>query len=163
MHFYADHAEQFLTGELLDNPGSVGASRAWTRWEPMGVVLAVMPWNLPLWQVIRFATPALMAGNTGLLKHASNVPRSVLYLDTLFERGGFPTGAFRTLLISASDVASVITDPRVLGTLNSCAIALILSTSATTVGRRRLVLKGPRGSKIRHLGGKTPPPSPRQE
>ncbi|MDZ7887016.1 MAG: aldehyde dehydrogenase family protein [Mycobacterium sp.] len=113
MRFYADHAESFLTGETLADPTSVGATRAWTVWEPLGVILAVMPWNLPLWQVIRFAAPALMAGNTGLLKHASNVPRSALYLDTLFERGGFPTGSFRTLLIGAADVAAVITDPRV--------------------------------------------------
>ena len=70
----------------------VGASRAWTRYEPLGTVLAVMPWNYPLWQVIRFAAPALMAGNSGLLKHASNVPQAALFLDTLFERAGFPRG-----------------------------------------------------------------------
>jgi succinate-semialdehyde dehydrogenase/glutarate-semialdehyde dehydrogenase len=76
-------------------------------------VLAVMPWNYPLWQVIRFAAPALMAGNTGLLKHASNVPASALYLDTVFERGGFPGGSFRTLLIGSGGVDEVIRDPRV--------------------------------------------------
>ena len=92
---------------------TVGASRAWTRYEPLGVVLAVMPWNYPLWQVIRFAAPALMAGNTGLLKHASNVPQSALFLDTLFERGGFPQGSFRALLIGGGEVGAVIADPRV--------------------------------------------------
>ena len=95
MRFYAEHAEGFLADEVLEDPTSVGASQAHTRYEPLGVVLAVMPWNYPLWQVIRFAAPALMAGNTGLLKHASNVPQAALYLDTLFERGGFPAGSFR--------------------------------------------------------------------
>lgn len=113
MRFYADHAEGFLADEPLDDPSSVGASRAVARYQPLGVVLAVMPWNYPLWQVIRFAAPALMAGNTGVLKHASNVPQSALYLDTLFERGGFPAGAFTTLLIGSAEVAAVIEDPRV--------------------------------------------------
>jgi succinate-semialdehyde dehydrogenase/glutarate-semialdehyde dehydrogenase len=113
MHFYADHAEEFLAEEKLDDPSTVNASSAWTRYEPLGVVLAVMPWNYPLWQVVRFAAPALMAGNTGLLKHASNVPQSALYLDTVFERGGFPAGSFRTLLIGSREVAAVIEDPRV--------------------------------------------------
>jgi succinate-semialdehyde dehydrogenase/glutarate-semialdehyde dehydrogenase len=113
MRFYADHAEEFLADEPLDNPAAVGASTAWTRYEPLGVVLAVMPWNYPLWQVIRFAAPALMAGNTVVLKHASNVPQAAVYLDTLFERGGFPAGVFRTLLIGSSAVADVIADRRV--------------------------------------------------
>jgi succinate-semialdehyde dehydrogenase/glutarate-semialdehyde dehydrogenase len=113
MRFYAERAEGFLADEPLADPASVGASRAWTRYEPLGVVLAVMPWNYPLWQVIRFAAPALMAGNTGVLKHASNVPQAALYLDTLFERGGFPAGSFRTLLIGSAAVADVIADRRV--------------------------------------------------
>lgn len=113
MRFYADHAEGFLAEERLDDPSAVNASAAWTRYEPLGVVLAVMPWNYPLWQVVRFAAPALMAGNTGLLKHASNVPQAALYLDTLFERGGFPAGSFRTLLIGSADVAAVLEDRRV--------------------------------------------------
>jgi succinate-semialdehyde dehydrogenase/glutarate-semialdehyde dehydrogenase len=113
IRYYADNAESFLAAEKLPDPSSVAASAAGTVWQPLGVVLAVMPWNYPLWQVIRFAAPALMAGNTGLLKHASNVPRSALYLDDLFERGGFPTGSFRTLLIGARDVAAVIEDSRV--------------------------------------------------
>jgi len=111
--FYAEHAEAFLAPEQLGDPSKVGASRAGTRWDPLGIVLAVMPWNYPLWQVLRFAAPALMAGNVGLLKHASNVPWSALYLDTLFERAGFPAGAFHTLLIPASGVERVLRDPRV--------------------------------------------------
>ncbi len=113
MRYYADHAEEFLAPETLSDPSAVNASAAGTRYAPIGVVLAVMPWNYPLWQVLRFATPALMAGNTGLLKHASNVPQAALYLDTLFERGGFPVGAFHTLLIPASGVERVLRDPRV--------------------------------------------------
>jgi succinate-semialdehyde dehydrogenase/glutarate-semialdehyde dehydrogenase len=113
MRFYAEHAESFLASEPLADPSAVSASAAGTVWQPLGVVLAVMPWNYPLWQVIRFAAPALMAGNTGLLKHASNVPQSALYLDGLFEKGGFPPGSFRTLLIGSSEVAAVIEDDRV--------------------------------------------------
>jgi succinate-semialdehyde dehydrogenase/glutarate-semialdehyde dehydrogenase len=113
MRFYADHAAEFLADEKLENPASVNASSAWTVYQPLGPVLAVMPWNYPLWQVVRFAAPALMAGNSGLLKHASNVPQSALYLDTLFERGGFPAGAFATLLIGSKEVAAVIQDRRV--------------------------------------------------
>jgi succinate-semialdehyde dehydrogenase/glutarate-semialdehyde dehydrogenase len=113
MRFYAKHAEEFLADEPLDDPSTVGASRALARYQPLGVVLAVMPWNYPLWQVIRFAAPALMAGNTGLLKHASNVPLSALYLDSLFTRAGFPEGAFSTLLIGSAEVAAVIEDRRV--------------------------------------------------
>jgi succinate-semialdehyde dehydrogenase/glutarate-semialdehyde dehydrogenase len=113
MRFYAVHAESFLADEPLADASTVSASQAWTVWQPLGVVLAVMPWNYPLWQVIRFAAPALMAGNTGLLKHASNVPQSALYLDDLFEKGGFPTGSFRTLLIGSAGVEAVISDDRV--------------------------------------------------
>lgn len=113
IRFYADNAESFLAPEELADPTAVSASAAGTVWQPLGVVLAVMPWNYPLWQVIRFAAPALMAGNTGLLKHASNVPQSALYLDELFEKGGFPAGSFRTLLIGSREVAAVIEDSRV--------------------------------------------------
>lgn len=113
MRFYAEHAEGFLADERLEDAASVNASSAWTRYEPLGAVLAIMPWNYPLWQVVRFAAPALMAGNSGLLKHASNVPQSALYLDTLFERGGFPAGAFGTLLIGSREVAAVLEDSRV--------------------------------------------------
>lgn len=113
MRFYAAKSEEFLAPQVLDDPSLVGASKAMAIWQPLGVVLAVMPWNYPLWQVIRFAAPALMAGNSGVLKHASNVPQSALYLDDLFTRAGFPEGSFSTLMISASQVAPVIDDWRV--------------------------------------------------
>lgn len=113
MRFYAENAERFLADEPLENPAAVNASAAGARYEPLGVVLAVMPWNYPLWQVIRFAAPALMAGNAGVLKHASNVPESALYLDTLFTRGGFPEGAFTSLLIGSAAVEAIIADPRI--------------------------------------------------
>lgn len=113
MRFYAEHAAGFLADEPLDDPGSVNASSAYAVYQPLGVVLAVMPWNYPLWQVVRFAAPALMAGNSGLLKHASNVPQAALYLDTVFTRGGFPEGAFSTLLIGSKEVAGVLQDNRV--------------------------------------------------
>jgi succinate-semialdehyde dehydrogenase/glutarate-semialdehyde dehydrogenase len=113
MRFYAEHAAEFLADEPLADPSVVGASRALGRYQPLGVVLAVMPWNFPLWQVVRFAAPALMAGNVGLLKHASNVPQCALYLEDLFRRGGFPEGCFQTLLISSRLVEPVLRDPRV--------------------------------------------------
>ncbi|MER7607737.1 NADP-dependent succinic semialdehyde dehydrogenase [Nocardioides sp. NPDC127503] len=113
MRFYADNAEHFLADEPLADPSVVGASSAHTRYQPLGVVLAVMPWNYPFWQVIRFAAPALMAGNAGLLKHASNVPQSAMYLDDLFDKAGFPTGSFRALLIGSREVEPVIVDDRI--------------------------------------------------
>jgi succinate-semialdehyde dehydrogenase/glutarate-semialdehyde dehydrogenase len=112
MRWYAEHAEALLADEPID-PATVGASRAYARYAPLGIVLAVMPWNFPLWQVVRFAAPALMAGNVGLLKHASNVPQCALYLEDLFRRAGFPQGCFTTLLIGAREVEGVLRDPRV--------------------------------------------------
>jgi len=112
MRYYADKAEALLADEPVD-PSAVGASRAYARYAPLGIVLAVMPWNFPLWQVVRFAAPALMAGNVGLLKHASNVPQCAVYLEELFLRAGFPTGAFTTLLVSARQVEPILRDPRV--------------------------------------------------
>jgi succinate-semialdehyde dehydrogenase/glutarate-semialdehyde dehydrogenase len=110
--FYAQHAESMLAEEPAD-AAAVGASRAYVRYEPLGVVLAVMPWNFPLWQVIRFAAPALMAANIGLLKHASNVPQTALIIEDTFRKAGFPEGAFQTLLIGAGAVERVLRDPRV--------------------------------------------------
>ncbi|ULL09168.1 NADP-dependent succinic semialdehyde dehydrogenase [Mycobacterium liflandii] len=110
--YYADNAAALLADEPAD-AGKVGASQAYTRCQPLGVVLAVMPWNFPLWQAVRFAAPALMAGNVGLLKHASNVPQSALYLADVIARGGFPDGCFQTLLVSASAVEGILRDPRV--------------------------------------------------
>jgi succinate-semialdehyde dehydrogenase/glutarate-semialdehyde dehydrogenase len=108
----ADRAEGYLADEVADAE-AVGAARAYARWRPLGVILAVMPWNFPLWQVIRFAAPALMAGNVGLLKHASNVPGTACFLDKLFTRAGFPGGAFQALLIGSEGVEAVLRDDRV--------------------------------------------------
>ena len=113
MRYYAANAESFMADEPLDDPSVVGASNAYVRYEPLGVVLVVMPWNYPLWQVVRFAAPALMAGNTGVLKHASNVPQSAEYLDTIFERGGFPKGSLATVFASVPLVNQIIDDWRV--------------------------------------------------
>ncbi len=112
--YYAENAKALLADEAGD-PGAVGAVAAYARYQPLGVILAVMPWNFPLWQVMRFAAPALMAGNVGLLKHASNVPQTALYIGGLFKRAGFPEGAFQTLLIGSSRVERVIRDQRVAG------------------------------------------------
>jgi len=110
--YFAEHAEGFLADEPAD-AAAIGAASAYARYQPLGPVLAVMPWNFPLWQVMRFAAPALMAGNVGLLKHASNVPQTALFLHELFTRAGFPEGAFQTLLIGSSMVESVLRDDRV--------------------------------------------------
>jgi succinate-semialdehyde dehydrogenase / glutarate-semialdehyde dehydrogenase len=145
MRFYAAHAEEFLADEPLENPGSVNASRAYARYQPLGVVLAVMPWNYPLWQVVRFAAPALMAGNAGVLKHASNVPESAMYLDGLFTRAGFPEGAFTALLIGSREVAAVIEDPRIKAvtlTGSEPAGRSVASTAAAQVKKAVLELGG---------------------
>ncbi|WP_329617917.1 NADP-dependent succinic semialdehyde dehydrogenase [Streptomyces brevispora] len=115
MRWYAAHAEGLLADEH-PSPADVedsGASRAYVHYRPLGTVLAVMPWNFPLWQVVRFAAPALMAGNTGLLKHASNVPQTALYLGDLFRRAGFPAGCFQTLLVGSGAVEAILRDHRV--------------------------------------------------
>ncbi|MFJ4628756.1 NADP-dependent succinic semialdehyde dehydrogenase [Streptomyces sp. NPDC088847] len=115
MRWYADHAEELLADEqpAAADVKDSGGSRALVRYRPLGPVLAVMPWNFPLWQVIRFAAPALMAGNVGLLKHASNVPQTALYLEDLFHRAGFPEGAFQTLLVGSGAIEEILRDERV--------------------------------------------------
>ncbi|MEU2553979.1 NADP-dependent succinic semialdehyde dehydrogenase [Streptomyces sp. NPDC013313] len=115
MRWYADRAEGLLADEEPPERDvrDSGASRVRVRYRPLGPVLAVMPWNFPLWQVIRFAAPALMAGNVGLLKHASNVPQTALYLEDLFHRAGFTEGCFQTLLIGSAAVDDVLRDERV--------------------------------------------------
>src|SRR6204780_962934 len=107
--YYAEHAEEFLADEAADVPGS----RSFVRYLPLGPILAVMPWNYPFWQVFRFIAPSLMAGNVGLLKHASNVPQSALLIEDVLWRAGFPPGVFQTLLIGSSKVAKILADPRV--------------------------------------------------
>ncbi|MFG3196777.1 NADP-dependent succinic semialdehyde dehydrogenase [Streptomyces sp. NPDC048208] len=115
MRWYAERAEGLLADEVPDEADvrDSGASRVRVVYRPLGPVLAVMPWNFPLWQVIRFAAPALMAGNVGLLKHASNVPQTALYLEDLFQRAGFPVGCFQTLLVGSAAVDEILRDDRV--------------------------------------------------
>ena len=136
--YFADHAEQLLAHERAD-AGLVGALDAYATYQPLGVVLAIMPWNFPLWQVIRFAAPALMAGNVALLKHASNVPRTALYLGEVFQRAGFDEGAFQTLLIGSGRVENVIRDRRV--------------AAVTLTG------SGPAGAAVAKVAGETIKPS----
>ncbi len=102
--FYADNGAEFLAPE----PAETDASQSWVMYQPLGVVLAIMPWNFPFWQVFRFAAPALMAGNVGLLKHASNVPQCALAIESILTAAGFPQNVFQTLLIPASDVETVV-------------------------------------------------------
>ncbi|HEY9401134.1 MAG TPA: NAD-dependent succinate-semialdehyde dehydrogenase [Pyrinomonadaceae bacterium] len=107
--YYAEQAARFLAEEEVET----GASRSFIRYEPLGALLAVMPWNFPFWQVFRFAAPALMAGNVGLLKHASNVPQCALAIEEIFRRAGFNEGVFQTLLVNADQVGRLIDDARV--------------------------------------------------
>jgi succinate-semialdehyde dehydrogenase/glutarate-semialdehyde dehydrogenase len=130
--YYAGHAAGFLADEPAD-AAAVGAGRAYVRYQPLGVVLAIMPWNFPLWQAMRFAVPALMAGNVGLLKHASNVPQTALFMQDLFARAGFPIGTFQTLLVGSSRVESILRDRRVV--------------AATLTG------SGPAGSSVASIAG----------
>jgi succinate-semialdehyde dehydrogenase/glutarate-semialdehyde dehydrogenase len=130
--YYAEHAEDFLKDEPAD-AGAVGAENAYVTYQPLGPVLAIMPWNFPLWQAMRFAAPALMAGNTGLLKHASNVPQTALFMQDLFARAGFPAGTFQTLLIGSARVEGVLRDRRVV--------------AATLTG------SGPAGSSVAKIAG----------
>src|SRR6266542_2453106 len=118
--YYAEHARQHLSDKLVET----NARKSYVRFQPLGPVLAVMPWNFPFWQVFRFAAPALMAGNVGLLKHASNVPQCALAIEDIFRRAGFPEGCFQTLLIDTDHVRRVIEDPRV------AAVTLTGSTGA---------------------------------
>jgi succinate-semialdehyde dehydrogenase/glutarate-semialdehyde dehydrogenase len=107
--YYAEHAETFLAPQEI----ATDAGRSYVRYDPLGPVLAVMPWNFPFWQVLRFAAPTLMAGNVGLLKHASNVPQSALAIAEVFARAGFPAGCFQTLLVGSAAVERIIDDPRI--------------------------------------------------
>jgi succinate-semialdehyde dehydrogenase/glutarate-semialdehyde dehydrogenase len=107
--YYAENAELHLADKLVET----NAKKSFVRFQPLGPVLAVMPWNFPFWQVFRFAAPALMAGNVGLLKHASNVPQCALAIEDIFRRAGFPEGTFQTLLVSSEAVQRILEDRRV--------------------------------------------------
>jgi succinate-semialdehyde dehydrogenase / glutarate-semialdehyde dehydrogenase len=107
--YYAENAERHLADQVIET----NAKKSYVHFQPLGPVLAVMPWNFPFWQVFRFAAPALMAGNVGLLKHSSNVPQCALAIEEIFARAGFPQGAFQTLLIGSGAVENILKDPRV--------------------------------------------------
>ncbi|MDH6117800.1 NADP-dependent succinic semialdehyde dehydrogenase [Kitasatospora sp. GAS204B] len=150
MRWYAERTPALLADEhpAAEDVADAGAARAWVRYRPLGVVLAVMPWNFPLWQVIRFAAPALMAGNVGLLKHASNVPQTALYLEDLFRGAGFPDGCFQTLLIESGAVAEVLRDHRV---------AAATLTGSEGAGRAVAAVAGDEVKKtVLELGGSDP-------
>jgi succinate-semialdehyde dehydrogenase / glutarate-semialdehyde dehydrogenase len=130
--YYAEHAASFLADEPAD-AAAVSADNAYVIYQPLGPILAIMPWNFPLWQAMRFAVPALMAGNVGLLKHASNVPQTALFLQDLFARAGFPEGTFQTLLVGSARIEAILRDRRV--------------AAATLTG------SGPAGSSVAAIAG----------
>jgi len=142
--YYAETAAQHLAHKSV----TTNATQSYVRFQPLGPVLAVMPWNFPFWQVFRFAAPALMAGNVGLLKHASNVPQCALAIEDIFHRAGFPEGAFQTLLIASGDVQRVLEDPRV--------VAATL-TGSEPAGRSVASIAGKQIKKtVLELGGSDP-------
>jgi len=141
---YADHAQAYLRDELIASD----ASRSLVVYQPLGIVLCIMPWNFPFWQLIRAAAPALMAGNTVVLKHASNVPRCALALEEAFRQAGFPANTFRTLMISAVQAEEVIADRR---------IAAVTLTGSSAAGRRVAAIAGQHLKKcVLELGGSDP-------
>jgi succinate-semialdehyde dehydrogenase/glutarate-semialdehyde dehydrogenase len=143
-NYYAQHAREHLADELVET----NATKSYVHFQPLGVVLAVMPWNFPFWQVFRFAAPALMAGNVGLLKHSSNVPQCALAIEDIFRRAGFPEGAFQTLLIGSDLVQKVLEDARV---------AAATLTGSEPAGRSVAGIAGKQIKKtVLELGGSDP-------
>jgi succinate-semialdehyde dehydrogenase/glutarate-semialdehyde dehydrogenase len=147
--YYAENAEAFMRPEVVvADTDQGGPQRGEVRFEPLGAVLAVMPWNFPFWQVVRFAAPALAAGNVVLLKHASNVPRCALALEDVFRRAGAPAGVFQTLLVGAEEVPEIIADPRV---------AAVTLTGSEEAGRRVAAVAGQHLKRtVLELGGSDP-------
>src|SRR5215510_7973036 len=142
--YYAENAERHLADQFIET----NATKSYVHFQPLGPVLAVMPWNFPFWQVFRFAAPALMAGNVGLLKHASNVPQCALAIEEIFRRAGFPEGSFQTLLIGSDAVEGILKDPRVVAaTLTGSAAANGAVASAAGERFKKTVLE---------LGGSDP-------
>jgi succinate-semialdehyde dehydrogenase/glutarate-semialdehyde dehydrogenase len=143
--YYAANAEAFLKPEAI---ATGGTERAEVRYEPLGTILAVMPWNFPFWQVVRFAAPALVAGNVALLKHASSVPRCALALEDAFRRAGAPAGVFQTLLVTSDEVPEIIADGRV---------TAVTVTGSEMAGRRVASVAGEHLKKsVLELGGSDP-------
>ena len=142
--YYAENAERQLADQIVDT----NARKSYVRFQPLGPVLAVMPWNFPFWQVFRFAAPALMAGNVGLLKHSSNVPQCALAIEEIFRRASFPDGAFQTLLIGSDAVEGILKDPRV---------AAATLTGSEPAGRSVASIAGKEIKKtVLELGGSDP-------
>ncbi len=142
--YYADKGPEFLADEIIDTD----AGRSLVAYQPLGIVLAVMPWNFPFWQVFRFAAPALVAGNSAILKHASNVPQCALAIESVFREAGFQDSVFRTLMISADQVEDVINDPRV---------RAVTLTGSEPAGRKVAATAGAALKKsVLELGGSDP-------